>query len=138
MIKLVFRKCVIFASIIGLAWVFSSCSTINKRSEIETFESFYDKFHKDYTFQKSRISFPIDGYQEDSKGRVNWSDTNWNLHKGKVTDIKDNTFKVTIQKEKKRVYERVVVPNSSFYFDRTFELKKRQWYLVQCIDKGME
>lgn len=114
----------------------SSCRSSKKATKIkaEDFSTFYEKFHDDLTFQKSRVSFPISGYHMKNGKKVDWDAKNWMFQKGKITDIKDKKYQVTRKVDNSKVYEKLIIPNSDFLFERTFELKDGKWYLISCTD----
>ena len=86
----------LFISLLLLSLVscHSSKKSINKKSNVEDFESFYTKFHKDESFQMSRIKFPLQGKMVDESGDTKWTKQNWLMMKVKIYDIDKKKYKV--------------------------------------------
>ena len=80
--------------LLSLVSCHSSKKSLNKKSNIEDFESFYTKFHKDESFQMSRIKFPLQGKMVDESGDTKWSKQNWLMMKVKIYDIDKKKYKI--------------------------------------------
>lgn len=107
----------------------SACNKNFLRSP-EDFEAFYEKFHQDETFQKERIKFPLKGRYVDVTGEQPWSETEWEMHLQKVTDIAEPDYDTEIIKKEDLVIDKVKLRDSGFYSERRFRLIKGKWYLV--------
>lgn len=100
----------------------------------ESFDWFYQNFHKDSVFQLQRITFPLAGSDmgEDynpieDKETFYWTKSNWTLMK---TPQLDEDMKLEINKNDSTVSERIYIPDSGFEIIRQFTLIQGKWYLT--------
>lgn len=135
---------------IGLAVVIfclfmSACSTskpssagTTKKSESNTedFDAFYDKFHKDMVFQKSRTKFPLDGRLITEGKEYKWTPENLPLMKVKIYDVDKKTYKISYDKKENSFFQKVWLPGSGFKSEAKFELINNKWYLVYVLDQN--
>src|SRR5687767_4007615 len=77
----------------------------------EDFDKFYDKFHKDMTFQMSRLKFPLQGHNEFGKA---WTKTNWQLMKGKIYEVDKSQYQVDIKKTSQSFFQKVWIDGAGF------------------------
>ena len=76
----------------------------------ENFDKFYDKFHKDMTFQKSRLKFPLQGHNELGQA---WTSANWQLMKGKIYAVDKSQYKVDIKRTSNSFFQKVWIDGAS-------------------------
>ena len=127
---------------LGLAIMFTNCHTLKRNSNkanilVENFDEFYNKFHSDSTFQKSRIKFPLKGQKVDSEGTHSWSKTNWVLMKVKIYDVDTATYKVDYHQLEKVFTQKIWLEDSGFSSEYRFELIDRKWYLVYALENNL-
>lgn len=126
MLKLVFVRILLIASILCL----SDCKV---RKEEENFETFYQKFHSDSSFQYDRIKFPLRGINTDSSDDTTgyyWGRENWVLHR--LAD--PSKVKVVAAKSDTLVREKITTDDPGFYFEREFRRIEGKWYLTYYAD----
>lgn len=110
-----------------------------KESQIakETFEQFYDRFHKDDSFQLARVSFPLKGYnisgenynpESKSDSDFYWTRNDWVIqHKPE----RGGDFKIKLSNlDSNNIEERVFIDHSGFEVIRRFSREDGKWYLV--------
>lgn len=119
-----------------LVLLVSACAVKKMKVVAEDYVTFYDRFHSDADFQKERLAAPIKGYFIENGQKISWTVDNWQLHKQKLDGMNSKEYKLTIEKSADRVVEKLVLPDSHFYFERTFLLIKGRWYLISCIDQS--
>jgi len=109
---------------------------VQKESETEDFQTFYQQFISDISFQMERIHFPVDGkyYSEDET--YTWSKNNWLPIIKDVKNIDTNELKVEITKTDEKVTHFVYIPNSGFSVKYSFELIDGKWFLTQRTDSN--
>lgn len=114
----------------------SSCKsakskTDSKNAKTEDFDQFYSKFHKDGTFQISRLKYPLKGHNDLGK---KWTKNNWMLMKGTIYDVDKTQFKVEYKKTDTSFYQKVWIDGSGFKSEHRFELIEKKWYLVSAVE----
>lgn len=115
----------------------SSKKSSVKKSSAEDFESFYTKFHKDESFQMSRIKFPLEGKMVDESGDTKWTKQNWLMMKVKIYDIDKKKYKVEYKKSKSSFYQKFWIEGSGFGAEYRFELLNNKWYLMYALDQNL-
>lgn len=110
----------------------------NNSEAVENFDEFISKFYSDTSFQKSRITTPLKGekkFWDDNEDVI--VTTNWEEKEipsvtsfDKIHEIKNKTIQDFV-KEESKVIEKIYIPNSGFYMNRTFEIQNNKWYLVR-------
>jgi hypothetical protein len=103
----------------------------------EDFSKFYNRFHTDYSFQISRIKFPLQGVKVDGFETKNWSRKNWSMMKIKIYDIDTTWYKVNYKKTDNSFTQKFWVQDTGFSSEYRFELIKNKWYLVYALDKNL-
>lgn len=137
--------------LIALIFLFTNCSTDSKKSVVqtsqaETFKDFYKKFYSDSTFQISRVTFPLKGFNSDEYdeelGDKNppyfWQKKDWNflstLDKDTVVyDKKEwiEEYRREIKHNKdSTVIEKIYIVDSGFIEERKFKKNRNKWYLI--------
>lgn len=104
---------------------------------VEDFDKFYDRFHSDESFQKSRLNWPLEGKMIDHNGQTTWTKDNWNILKVKIYDIDKNTYKTEVKKTNNSFYQKFWLPDSGFAAEYKFALKNGKWYLVFAEDVNL-
>lgn len=102
----------------------------------EDFDSFYDKFHQDDNFQKSRIKFPLGGMSIDDGDEIPWTRDNFPLMKVRIYDIDTKEYKTSFDKKPTRFTQRVWLEDSEFSSEYRFELIEGRWFLVYVLDQN--
>ncbi len=123
-----------FLFCIAIITSISSCGIFNRLSTTEDFDSFYQKFNSNPTFQMKRIAFPIEGYHEDINGKEQWTEENWVLHKSGIGAVDESEYDITVQRDEDKYKEILKAHNGSLYFSRTFHKKHGKWYLTGCVN----
>ena len=135
----------IFTVLSLLCLLFTACSTSKKtdnnsvkksKSKIEDFDTFYDNFHKDLSFQKSRTKFPLGGKLITEGKEYKWTPENLPLMKVKIYDVDKKTYKTSFDKTDNSFIQKVWLPNSGFKSEARFELIDKKWYLVYVLDQN--
>lgn len=116
-----------------------SCSTSKKIADKgnETFDSFYDKFHKDETFQMSRLKFPMEGMSVDGNLSTKWTSKNWNPLKVRIYDVDKKMFKTTHKKTSTSFEQKIWIEDSGFMSEYKFKLIDKKWYLVYAYEQNL-
>jgi hypothetical protein len=136
-------KCLI---ILGLLQVFmisckspkdTSRKSFSLSSSMENFDTFYDKFHSDSIFQRSRIKHPLEGYSNDSGEQTNWSKENFGLLKTRIYDVDTTEYKVYYNKTHNEFTQKFWIENSGFWSEYTFKLINKKWYLVSAFEYNL-
>ena len=129
-----------FIILLATLTILSACSTSNKtisESNPENFDTFYDRFHSDESFQLERISFPIKGSSEDINGKTSWTRKNWIPLKVKIYDIDTKTYKVDYKKTTTGFSQKFWLLGSGFLSEYRFERKMGKWFLVYAYDGNL-
>lgn len=121
------------------AVMFSYCQNVKKNGYglVEDFDRFYDRFHSDTVFQKSRIKFPLKGQIVDETGVHLWSKKNWVVMRVKIQDVDTSLFKVESIKHEIVFIEKFWIEDSGFFSEYRFELIKNKWFLVYAFESNL-
>lgn len=111
-----------------------SCKNINNSrkdaEEIESFQSFREKFYSDTAFQKDRILFPLPGINSDD---MDIDDSIYFWEKDKWKFLSDFSLIYGINKETTKsdtsILEKMYLPESGFIVNTEFILKTDEWFL---------
>ncbi|MEQ8715929.1 MAG: DUF4348 domain-containing protein [Cyclobacteriaceae bacterium] len=96
----------------------------------EDFDAFYDRFHEEEDFQLDRVAFPLEGNLTDGQGTHEWDRANWEMHRGKVTEITESNYDTEIIRKEDEFIDKVQLRDAGFSVERRFERIKGRWYLV--------
>ena len=97
----------------------------------ETFSTFNERFHRDSSFQLSRIAFPIGGHYAEGEYSHEWTDKNWELLKEPVAETATTQeYKHGFQKTDTTVIEKYWIEESGFKVERRFKKIGGKWYLT--------
>lgn len=110
---------------------------VDNMTNIEDFDAFYDKFHRDSIFQMSRIKFPLKGIMIDGWEQEKWNKENWLTLKTKVYDIDTTMYMTDYIKTNKSFVEKAWIKDSGFFMEYRFKVIRKKWYLVYAVDKNL-
>ncbi|WP_306352587.1 hypothetical protein [Flavobacterium sp. '19STA2R22 D10 B1'] len=96
----------------------------------ETFESFYNKFHKDSLFQMSRIKFPLQGKLYDHGEEVEWKKENWSLFIHSLEEVDTTQYKISREITPQIITEKVWIQDSGFFSEMKYEYLNNEWFLT--------
>lgn len=111
-------------------------TTAKKKSSVEDFDKFYNRFHTDSLFQISRVKFPIDGFCVSSDTVAKWSTQNWLMMRTRIYDVDTTKYKISYNKTDKTFTERVWIENAGLVTECRFELIGGKWWLVYLQDEN--
>ena len=111
----------------------TSSKPIKISSKVEDFDSFYDKFHSDSIFQKSRVNQPLKGQKFDGTEVIHWTKDNFGLVKKRVYDIDTALYKVNYQKSANEFIQKVWIEDSGYSSEYKFKLIGNKWFLVSVV-----
>lgn len=127
-------------------FLFASCGIFKKKKKpeiavtekrSENFDQFYDRFHQDEAFQRSRVMFPLQGASIDGDKEVAWTPENWLPMKVKIYDIDKSQFDTEHRKTPNTFYQKFKMKGAEFYAEYRFELKDGKWFLVYAKDVNL-
>lgn len=108
-----------------------------KKSKVEDFDKFYDRFHADSTFQMSRIKFPLKGASTNLDKSTSWTPQNWQMLRTRIYDVDKNQYKVKYSKTETSFTQKVWVDGAGFSNECRFELVNGKWFLVYMSDENL-
>ena len=131
-----------------LTVVAASCRTVGNlfSPKEETFESFYSQFYSDSTFQRSRVTFPLPGfnmevYQQDPTQDV---DTNYHWQAsdfpflstidGTSATIDGQEYKKELNVDEGTAQEKLYMDDAGFFIENRFRKIDGKWFLVFFYD----
>lgn len=116
-----------------------SCSTSKKLTDKgdESFDSFYDKFHKDDSFQLSRLKFPMEGMIIDGNKKSKWTSKNWSPLKVRIYDVDKKQFKTSFKKSPTTFEQKIWIEDSGFMSEYKFKLIDKKWYLIYAYEQNL-
>lgn len=103
---------------------------------MEDFDTFYDRFHEDDAFQRSRIRFPLGGMMVEAGEKTAWTRQNFPLMKVRIQDVDTKEYKVSTDKQPTSFTQRVWLEASEFSSEYKFELIDGKWFLVYVLDES--
>lgn len=124
----------------------TSCGVFKKKekarpdrsvSRVENFDSFYEKFHNDQSFQWSRLAFPLEGKLIDGEREEAWSKDNWMMMKVQIYDINQEGIQTTYDKTPTSFYQKFWADDAGFFAEYRFELRDKKWFLVYAKDVNL-
>ena len=118
-------------------------STINAINE--KFEDFYTRFYSDTVFQKSRVKFPLPGFNFDahhpdsasSDTNYYWQKEDWvfiNTIEGDSLVIGVEIYRKKLIVDDEKATEQLFIENAGFLVENIFEKIDGKWYLVFMYD----
>lgn len=149
-----YKHLFLFITIVGLM-VFVGCNRTTKelttteppkieRTEkasppaLESYASFYKKFHKDSIFQISRIMFPMKGHFIDTVGDLHkWNSNNWIIHRSEIQTVDTSVYKVELKDFNDFKTELLFIEGGGFKVERKFKRINGKWYLVYYTDENL-
>ena len=115
----------------------SSTTTVSrKKSKVENFDKFYDRFHTDSAFQMSRIKFPLGGGYHTVDNSTKWTAENWHLMTTRVYDVDNNKYKATYSKTETSFTQKIWIDSAGLFVECRFELVDGKWFLVYMNDEN--
>ena len=108
-----------------------------KKTKVEDFDKFYDRFHADSAFQMSRIKFPLKGASHDIDNSTAWTPKNWQIMRTRVYDVDQSKYKVKYTKTETTFTQRVWIDGAGFNTECRFELIDGKWFLVYVKDENL-
>lgn len=108
----------------------------SKKSKVEDFDKFYDRFHADSAFQMSRIKFPLGGGYHTVDNSTKWTAENWHLMTTRVYDVDKNKYKATYSKTETTFTQKVWIDSAGLFVECRFELVDGKWFLVYMNDEN--
>ena len=108
-----------------------------KKVKVEDFDKFYDRFHADSAFQRSRIKFPLKGASTNIDKSTPWTPQNWQMLRTRIYDVDKNQYKVKYTKTETSFTQKVWVDGGGFSNECRFELIGGKWFLVYMNDENM-
>ncbi|MEZ5031307.1 MAG: hypothetical protein R2787_07890 [Saprospiraceae bacterium] len=132
------------SSILLASLLLTGCSTIRSifhpsdmtKTTTEDFDTFYDRFHADEAFQRSRVRWPLQGMTIEDGDEIPWTRDNFPIMKVRIYDIDTSEYKTEYKKEPSRFTQRVWLEDSEFSSEFHFELIEGKWYLVYVLDES--
>ena len=123
--------------LLGLLSV-SACRSARVATADEGFDTFYDRFMTDSTFQLERIRFPLPGQKfteqiEDST--YQWSREGWQMLSEPQIDAAHFTRNLAVTDT--LATDEIAGKNSGFYFKMVYRPVKRKWHLVYMVDRDL-
>lgn len=111
---------------------------IKKVKKIESYTSFYKRFHADSVFQMNRIKFPIGGYYTDTLGNEHkWNRDSWIMHRSYIQDADTSIYNLELTDEKSQKSELLFIEGAGFKVERKFKQINGKWYLVYYVDENL-
>jgi hypothetical protein len=124
--------------IILLLYAATGCNTSTKISNgIESFDTFYDRFHTDSLFQISRIQQPLEGSRFDGDLEIKWTIENQPFLTTRIYDVDTSEYKTSYKKTKNEFIEKVWIENSGFWSEYKFRVITDKWYLVSAVEQDI-
>lgn len=101
-------------------------------NEVETFANFINKFRNDSIFRKSRIIYPLKGFNSDDYkdgDSIEYEWTNKMINYYLDITYSENNHIRKIEESKNFVKETIIVEGTGFKIISKYILKKNKWYL---------
>jgi len=109
------------------------------KQKVESFNSFYEKFHIDSVFQYQRLHFPLQGEKIDNDMKASWTKENWRFIPTKIRSIDTSQFEITIIETDSTVIEKLEFnDDTGFHFDTRYKLINGKWFLIECNDINLK
>ncbi len=101
---------------------------------MEDFDTFYNRFHEDESFQRTRVRHPLGGMMVEEGEEIAWTRQNFPLMKVRIQEVDTKEYKVSTKKDATSFTQRVWLEDSEFSSEYKFELIDGKWYLVYVMD----
>ena len=116
----------------------TACRSSRMATADEAFNTFYDQFLSDSTFQLERIRFPLPGQKftaevEDSTYR--WNREGWRMLNEPQLDSAYFTRDLAVTDT--LATDEIAGKDSGFYFKMVYRPVKRKWHLVYMVDRDL-
>lgn len=102
---------------------------------LSSFETFYEKFHKDSVFQMQHINFPLQGLPDNYKNKPDyapdfrWTTENWNLNK--PLDLEATHFvRSFVAVSDELIIEKLQFESGEYGMERRFSMMNGEWKLI--------
>lgn len=122
------------AGIAGITAFFAACSG-DAKSETDSFETFYERFHRDADYQMTHVTFPLEGLPSDAdaetiaSGNFHWQEDEWELQR--PFDLENSDFKREFIKfGDDLVVEKIIHQSGEYGTIRRFAKMGEEWYLI--------
>jgi hypothetical protein len=123
---------VVFVLVFAATFIYkySNSQTI----EVEDFDTFYERFLTDSTFQMSRINFPLQGLptnadSTDFAAGFNWEARNWDIHK--KVDYVELGYQREVQKISEYLTTETLINPQGYGVRRRFKVNTEgEWFLI--------
>lgn len=110
-------------------WACQGTKKVSAKKQ-ESFDVFYQRFHRDSLFQIERVRFPLNGYAIEG-GRVSsWSKAEWVMHKNGLEAIDTAIYQTERFTQHEVLQERIYQADSGVLIERHFSLLQNQWFLT--------
>ena len=113
----------------------TACGTGKTTEDDGSFETFYKRFHEDTSFQKSRITFPLEGipaFADSSQmfdGTFRWQEKDWVFHR--MTDsLQQNFDREFISLGDELIIEHLTHKSAQIGMERRFAKLGDGWNLI--------
>jgi hypothetical protein len=136
------HRIILTSLVLTFTLIFSGCHVFKKgqtrtSSQIEDFDQFYQRFHKDSDFQMSRLYFPLQGKLIDGERIEDWTRNNWSILKVEIYDVDKSDFRVKYDRGADTFYQKFWTDEAEFYAEYRFELIGNKWFLVYAKDVNL-
>jgi hypothetical protein len=126
-------RSVLFFSLLFL--VLSACGDRKTKESFREFADFYEKFHKDTTFQAEHCQFPMEGMPDNAgayEGNLSefrWTKDKWTIHK--PIDFGKSGYKQELQPiGPDLIIETIIDPSGEYGLSRRFARINGKWTLI--------
>ncbi len=132
--KIIPSKLFVLLTALVLAY---GCRSAKLNGSPESFDTFYEKFLTDSSFQMERIQFPLPGIKagEEVDSTYQWNKEEWVMLK--KPELEGTEYKRDLQVSDTLATDEIFMENAGFYFKTVYEPIKKKWYLVYMVDSGL-
>lgn len=103
---------------------------IGNGSAPEDFMQFYQRFHRDSLFQRSRVRFPLDGYRIEGGRITAWSGADWAPHRNGLEAIDTTVYRIERLRGEGEIREKIYQDQGGLLIERHFRLLDQRWWLT--------
>jgi len=126
--------------LLGIVFLMIGCKQSNSDDlglgpGLASFETFYEKFHRDSVYQMEHITFPLQGLPGNYKNKTDyspdfrWTTQNWNLNK--PLDLEATHFvRSFIAVSDELIIEKLQFESGEYGMERRFSLMNGEWMLI--------